>query len=123
MRILADESVDGDIVDVLRDSGHDVLYVAELEPGIPDEQVLSRSRAEDRLLLTADKDFGELVFRRKLGSSGVMLIRLAGMSPHAKALHVASTLSRFHRELSGTFSVLSSQTLRIRPAEPQAPSA
>ena len=63
MNLLADESVDEQIVQRLRREGIDVSYVAEMEPGIPDELVLTRSNETDALLLTADKDFGELVFR------------------------------------------------------------
>jgi len=59
VKIVADESVDRQIVAQLRVSGHEVAYVAELDPGIPDEIVLSRSREADALLITADKDFGD----------------------------------------------------------------
>jgi hypothetical protein len=56
VKIVADESVDRQIVAQLRVSGHEVAYVAELDPGIPDEMVLSRSREANALLITADKD-------------------------------------------------------------------
>ena len=85
MKIVADESVDKQIVDRLRADGHEVLFVAELDPGIDDETVLLRSRQSSALLLTADKDFGELVFRQRLLHSGVLLIRLAGLTPDRKA--------------------------------------
>ena len=62
MKIVADESVDRQIVDRLRADGHEVLFVAELDPGIDDETVLLRSRQSSAILLTADKGFGELVF-------------------------------------------------------------
>ena len=65
MNFLADESVDRPIVDSLRQRGHDVLYVAEMEPGISDDAVLDLANQEGALLLTADKDFGELVFRQR----------------------------------------------------------
>jgi predicted nuclease of predicted toxin-antitoxin system len=61
----------------LRAEGHDVQYVAELATGISDDAVLRLSNEADRLLLTADKDFGALVFRQRRLSSGVILIRLA----------------------------------------------
>ena len=65
MNLLADEGVDRQIVNRLRREGHDILYIAEMEPGMPDEAVLESANRESRLLLTADKDFGELVFRQR----------------------------------------------------------
>ena len=85
MKIVADESVDRQIVDRLRMDGHDVMSIAELDPGIDDETVLGHSLRTNAILMTADKDFGELVFRQHLIHSGVLLIRLAGLKPELKA--------------------------------------
>ena len=85
MRLVADENVEKKIVDRLRADGHDVIFIAEDEPGIDDGDVLNRSLQSDRLLLTADKDFGEMVFRQRLLHSGILLIRLAGVIPDVKA--------------------------------------
>ena len=65
MKFLADECIERQIVDQLRHDGHIVLYVAELEPGISDQEVLDRANQEDAILLTADTDFGDLVFRQE----------------------------------------------------------
>jgi predicted nuclease of predicted toxin-antitoxin system len=65
LNILADESVDGPIVKRLRQEGHTVQYIAEMTPGITDDMVLELANQEAALLLTADKDFGELVFRQR----------------------------------------------------------
>jgi predicted nuclease of predicted toxin-antitoxin system len=80
VKIVADESVDGQIVDGLRAQGHDVFSIAESDPGIDDDVVLSRSVTADALLVTADKDLGELVFRQRRLHSGVVLVRLAGLT-------------------------------------------
>ena len=114
MRIVADESVDRQIVDRLRAVGHDVLFVAELAPGIDDETVLGHSRRANAILLTADKDFGELVFRQHLLHCGVLLIRLAGLAPDVKADLVAATFGRHAEELMAGFAVLSKHALRLR---------
>ena len=114
MKIVADESVDKQIVDRLRADGHEVLFVAELDPGIDDETVLLRSRQSSALLLTADKDFGELVFRQRLLHSGVLLIRLAGLTPDRKAELVAAILEPHGQELRTGFAVLSKRALRLR---------
>jgi predicted nuclease of predicted toxin-antitoxin system len=64
VNLLADESIDRQIVVRLRREGHTALYVAEMEPGISDDAVLTLANQEAGVLLTADKDFGELVFRQ-----------------------------------------------------------
>lgn len=63
MNLLADESVDQQIVARLRRDEHAVSYVAEMSPSISDDVVLQQASAAGLLLVTADKDFGELVFR------------------------------------------------------------
>jgi len=85
MNFLADESIDRQIVSRLRQDGHIVQFVAEMRPGISDESVLDLANKDALLLLTADKDFGELIFRRRLLMHGIVLIRLAGLSPSHKA--------------------------------------
>jgi predicted nuclease of predicted toxin-antitoxin system len=114
VKIVADESVDKEIVDRLRASGHDVVFIAELAPGIDDKTVLGHSRRANAMLLTADKDFGELIFRQHLLHSGVLLIRLAGLTPDLKADLVATIFDRHAEELTAGFAVLSKRALRLR---------
>jgi len=114
VKFLADESVDRQIVDFLRQRGHHVLYVAEMEPGISDDSVLDLANHEGALLLTADKDFGELVFRLGRFALGVILIRLAGLSAMSKAEIVAAAVGRHVDELPGAFAVIAPMTVRIR---------
>lgn len=82
MNFVADESVDRQVVDRLRQEGHQVRYVAEMEPGISDDAVLELANREAALLLTADKDFGELVFRQRRVLLGV---------PHSASGTIADT--------------------------------
>jgi predicted nuclease of predicted toxin-antitoxin system len=114
LTIVADENVDKQIVDRLRADGHNVLYIAELDPGIDDDAVLAKSRQSGAVLLTADKDFGELVFRQHLLHSGVVLVRLAGLEPNTKAELVATAFEQHADELCLGFAVLSRRALRLR---------
>lgn len=118
MKIVADESVDRQIVQRLRSKGHEVVYVAELNPGADDEMVLSYSEKASALLLTADKDFGVLVFHRRLSHCGVLLIRLAGLDPDRKAELVATAFDEHGDELRARFGVLSGGALRLRGRHP-----
>lgn len=114
MKFLADESVDRQIVERLRQDGHLVRYVAEMEPGVSDDIVFASANQESALLLTADKDFGEMVFRQRLHTHGIVLIRLAGLSPSRKAEIVTSAINRHATELPRAFAVIAPGALRIR---------
>lgn len=114
MNLLADESVDDPIVAGLRADGHNVLFVAEMKPGIDDDEVLALANTQNCTLLTSDKDFGELVFRLKRVHHGVMLIRLAGLSTQLKVDTVRAAIKDHGSELVDAFSVVSPGTLRVR---------
>jgi predicted nuclease of predicted toxin-antitoxin system len=116
MNLLADEGVERQVVERLRADGHTVLYIAEMEPSIPDDVVLGRANQMTALLIAADKDFGELVFRgRLLSSGGVVLIRLAGLSAERKAEIVSKAFAERGSEFAHAFSVISPGRIRIRP--------
>jgi predicted nuclease of predicted toxin-antitoxin system len=115
MNLVADESVDQPVVDRLREDGHHVLAVAEMQPSIPDEAVLTLANQQGALLLTADKDFGELVFRQRRVSAGVLLIRLAGVSPATKAMLVSAVVREHATDLAQAFTVVSPGMVRLRP--------
>ena len=114
MILLADESVDRPIVLRLREEGFVVDYVTELSPGIADEDVLRLANSRGAFLITMDSDFGELVFRLRQVSIGVMLLRLAGLSNPAKADLTVQVFRKHAAELPGTFSVVSPGQVRIR---------
>ena len=114
MKFLADESVDFPIVARLREDGHKVDYVAEIEPGLADVKVLEKANETNALLISCDKDFGELVFRQGRVNAGVVLLRLEGLSEAQKATLVSSAIARHSGELAGAFTVVASGMIRIR---------
>jgi len=114
MNFVADESVDRQIVERLRDDGHFVWYVAEMAPSISDDEVLQIANNESAPLITSDKDFGELVFRQHLVSYGVILARLSGLNTELKANIVSSTIINHENEISENFTVISPSRIRIR---------
>ena len=114
MNLVANEGVDRPVVERLRQDGHDVVYVAELSPGTTDEEVLQQADTRSAVLLTADKDFGELVFRQGLVHAGVVLLRLAGLANVTKPEVVAEVFRDRAAELIGAFSVVSPGQVRIR---------
>ena len=118
MNLRADEGVDRPIVERLRLEGYSILYVAEMQPGIADEAVLDIANQQEAILLTADKDFGLLVFRQQRLNTGVVLLRLAGLSLVSKASIVAEALQQHLSELQGAFTVIVRGSIRIRRQHP-----
>jgi predicted nuclease of predicted toxin-antitoxin system len=114
MNLLADESIEREVVERLRADGHATVYVAELSPSITDDQVLGQANARSALLVTADKDFGELVHRLGRVHAGVVLTRLAGLSAAAKADAVSQVFRDHAAELVGAFCVIAPGSIRIR---------
>lgn len=111
---MADEGIERQIVERLRQDGHEVLYIAEIEPGLSDEDVFDLAVEQDSILVTADKDFGDLVFRQGRATSGVVLVRLHGTPPFYKAETVLSMIRRRADEITGHFVVVAQGTVRIR---------
>lgn len=114
MTFLADESVDRAIIDRLRQDGHEIISIAEESPGVPDDVVLASAVREGIVLLTSDKDFGQLVYRHRLPHTGVLLFRLAGLSEAGKCEIVSQMVADHCAGFEGAFSVLSRESLRIR---------
>ena len=76
MKFLVDECCDTGLVASLRKDGHDVLYVTEEKAGAIDDEILSDAYKGERILITEDKDFGELVYRFKKPTLGIVLLRV-----------------------------------------------
>jgi predicted nuclease of predicted toxin-antitoxin system len=115
MRLVANENVPGPVVAALRARGHDVLSVKESLRGAADHVVLARAQGEHRLVLTFDRDFGELAFRANLpAGSGVVLFRLSGPSPDADNARMLAALES-RDDWPGHFSVVTDDRIRMRP--------
>lgn len=114
MRFLVDENFPAAAVEILQLDGHDVCWIRTVSPGISDREVLGRAVREQRILLTFDKDFGELVFR--LGQpnlSGIILFRVLKPSPEELA-QMISKLIQSRETWSGIFAVIERDRIRIR---------
>ncbi len=114
MNLLADEKVDHDVVERLRQDGHAVVSVAELSPSITDDEVLRQANEQSASLLTGDKDFGELVYRQGRVHAGVILLRLDGLSLDTKTNIVSEAIAKHGLEMTSAFSVISPGRVRIR---------
>jgi len=117
MKFVADEGIDGSLVSLLREAGHDVIYFAETNQSTDDDVILGLANAENRVLITRDKDFGELVFRLKMIHSGIILVRAEELSSFARSRLVAGFIQANLDLLSGYFIVIQAGTTRLRKIE------
>ncbi len=115
MRFLANENVPLDAVSALRETGHDIVWVRTDAPGSSDEDILARAVSEERVLVTFDKDFGELAFHSHLPSKcGIILFRVPeSSSAYIARVVVAAVESR--SDWTGHFSVVEEYRIRMRP--------
>ena len=114
MKFLIDESVEKPIVDWLRDQKYDVIYVAEISPAITDEEVIKIANSESRILVTNDKDFGELIFRQGKITQGILLIRAVNEESLNKLRLEKEVLKKAKEKLEGNFMVVNEAGIRIR---------
>jgi len=114
MNFIADEGVDGTLVKLLREAGHDVFYFAETERATDDEVVLEIANTENRILITRDKDFGELVWRMEMVHAGIILIRAEELISVSRSNLVAEFIAANPDLLSNHFVVIQPGTARIR---------
>ena len=115
MKFLADESLEARLVESLRAAGHDVLFVAEMDPGISDSDVLDQANREHRVLLTNDKDFGELAFLQRQTRHGIVLFRLQSESIVLKQDRLFQLLTAHAAALPLSFTVVTDARVRLRP--------
>lgn len=121
MKFAADECCDALLVAGLRGDGHDVWYALESARGASDEAVLQLAAAEERILLTEDKDFGELVVRLGLPAYGIVLLRLSPADSDAKLVRLREVLRQDALRLPGMFVVIDESKARFRPLRTHSP--
>jgi predicted nuclease of predicted toxin-antitoxin system len=112
MQFLADENCDSLVVQAIREAGHNVEYVAEFSPGDEDVDILARSFANQRVLITEDLDFCELVFRDEKPAYAIVLIRIIPRS--LKVKRVLELIDRHSENLAGNFASLTADDVRLR---------
>lgn len=116
MRLLANENVPQASVRRLREAGHDVASVASETPGVSDLVVLQRASEERRIVLTFDRDYGELIYRLGAPSpAGIVYLRFTPANPEEPADILQLALLVQGLSLEGRFTVLDRDKARQRP--------
>lgn len=116
MRYLVDECLGHSVVRNLREAGHDVKWVGESSKGIPDEMVLAWSVGENRVLLTQDFDYGELIFGRGHTANGVVIVQIADFSGswEETAVAISKRLADLQPGFAGHLTVIGRDRVKSR---------
>lgn len=113
-RLLLDENVGIQVAKFLKRDGYDVASILEESPGIADEVVLDRALAENRVVVTLDKDFGTLIFLHSQKHAGVILLRLEDETPKNIFRILNKVLTEYISKLTGKFITVSETKIRLR---------
>ena len=117
IKFLADVNIEKPIVDFLAESGFDIKWIQDYACDMRDEKLLSLARKENRILVTNDRDFGELVFLQRKLSTGIILFRVKGQKSHEKAKLMKKVIKHHDDKLLNHFTVISLKKIRIIPLE------
>ncbi len=115
LKLLADENIAADMVAWLRKLGCGVVYASEQPARAADVELLKSAEPEGRLIPTEDKDFGELVFRDRLNSHGVVLLRMGKLAIAKRIERLAEAWSIVESNPHGRFIVITAKRIRVRP--------
>mgnify|MGYP000206361270 FL=1 len=114
LRFLIDVNVGIKVEQYLKDNGFDILCIRDINPMMTDKEILYLAKQENRILLTLDKDFGELVYNSGLLHSGVLLLRLENEKISNKIEILKTILDKFSTDLQGKFCVYQDGKIRIK---------
>lgn len=114
MKYLADENVHSGIVAWLRGQGLDVKWSAETQRGWSDADLLSLATREQRIIITDDLDFGDLVFHQRSPALGVVILRLQASTIAQRLDRLNQVWAALHGEFSGRFVVITKDRVRVR---------
>src|ERR1043165_9909917 len=113
MRLIADEDIESLIVEWLR-LQHDVVWIAETAPSMPDADILSLAKNDNRVVITADLDFGEMVVRQNLATAGVILLRFRSQDPSQRLNLFRMQWPAIEADAPAHFVVVSDRHMRVR---------
>ena len=116
MRFLANENFPLLSVRLLRKAGHDITSITEDSPGIEDTEVLTRAADEKRVIVTFDRDYGELIYRlRRPSPQGIIYLRFRPYTPEEPAILLLKLLAAEELQFIGRFTVVERNQIRQRP--------
>lgn len=112
--IIIDENVDQILVDRLRDKNYDILSIRQDHPGITDRQVVKIAKSKRGLVITEDKDFGELVFSYNIRECSVILLRYSQSEYDRIERNIIRALDYYYKDPGHFFITITSKKIRMR---------
>lgn len=113
MRFIVDECTGPAVASWLKDSGHEVFSVYDEARGMSDNDIIRKAHKEEWILITNDKDFGEMVYRDRRLHRGVILLRLEDERSASKIKALSRLLASYSDRISETFLVVTEQRVRF----------
>ncbi|OGL41455.1 MAG: hypothetical protein A3C43_07005 [Candidatus Schekmanbacteria bacterium RIFCSPHIGHO2_02_FULL_38_11] len=117
IKFIADVNIEKPIVDYLLENGYNVKWVADYDCKMNDEGLIKIANTEKRIIITNDKDFGELIFLQKKVSIGVILLRVKGQISQEKVKLIGKLLRDYSNKLLNHFVVITKKRIRFVPLE------
>ena len=120
MRFAVDECLFRFLVDALRNRGHDVVWVKETSPGLDDPSVLEVATADNRIVVTEDRDFGTLTVLQHQPAVGVVILAVSEFDPDMRTIaeHAATVMTELGDDLAGNLTVIQPKRIRQRKLDP-----
>lgn len=113
LKFLANVNIEKPIVDFLLKNGYDVKWVADIDKKMTDTQVCDLANKEQRVILTNDKDFSEIVFYQKKIVYGIILFRIKGQNIHVKLTLLEKLLKNYSDKIKNHFVVVTKEKLKF----------
>ena len=112
IKFLANVNIEKPVIDYLVRNGIDVKWVADIDKRMPDVKVCEAANNEERIILTNDKDFGEIVFLQKMASRGIVLFRVKGQDASIKISLIEKLLNKHSDKIINHFVVITKEKFR-----------
>ncbi|OHB80277.1 MAG: hypothetical protein A2Z25_06950 [Planctomycetes bacterium RBG_16_55_9] len=113
MKFLVDECTGPMVAGWLRQKGHDVFSIYDQARGMPDDEIIQMAVAQQRILITNDKDFGERIYRDHRLHRGVILLRLEDERAPSKIAVLSNLLAQYANKIDDAFVVVSERRVRF----------
>lgn len=114
MKFLADENIPAFVCQTLKIQGVDIFNINDIECGMSDKDIANFAKKQERIIITFDKDFGELVFKDQLDVKGIILLRFKPKNPHFILEKIKNLFNNTEIKLQNNFIIVEEDRIRIR---------
>ncbi len=117
IKFLANVNVEKPLIDFLNEKGFDIKWITNIDKRMPDDRVCEIANSEQRIIITNDKDFGEIIFYQKKIVYGIILLRVKGQNSSEKIILLEKLLENYSDKIINHFVILTKKKFRFIPLE------